>query len=89
MCSLVNQLVASPEEEDHEGDRIAPGDMGVISPYIGQVRKITEGLIQLGMPVSHAGEESSPMRTSGVIEVRSVDGFQGREKEVCTRLCLR
>jgi regulator of nonsense transcripts 1 len=48
-----------------------PSDVGVLTPYAGQVRAIQRAL----------GASLPPDVASGV-EVRTVDGFQGREKEV-------
>merc|ERR1711871_1520098 len=69
-------------------------DIGVISPYNGQVRAISERAIEEGWiddmnhsPISTnnlSNDESMNNKSSslGQLEVRSVDGFQGREKEV-------
>ena len=48
-------------------------DIGIITPYAGQVRAI---------------RDSVPERYDGV-EVRTVDGYQGREKEVILFSCVR
>ena len=60
-------------------DLLAPGDLqpddiGVISPYNGQVSE----LVQL---FDQAGGREAGERFAG-LEIKSVDGYQGREKEV-------
>ena len=66
-------------------------DIGVISPYAAQVRHLAdlfreEGIMEEVSPASASARSASgaeeEARGSGVLEVRSVDGFQGREKEV-------
>ena len=53
-------------------------DIGVISPYGAQVR-ILRSLLRSGMA----------SRDPNAVEVSSVDGFQGREKEVIVFSCVR
>jgi superfamily I DNA and/or RNA helicase len=45
---------------------VAPGDIAIITPYVAQVRLLRAQLAEL---------------VAGGLEVDSVDGFQGREKE--------
>ena len=55
---------------------LAPSEVGVITPYASQVRAVRAHL-RSDLPRSvPAVRELSP------VEVSSVDGFQGREKEV-------
>jgi len=56
-----------------ETGELSAGDIGIITPYSGQVRAIRDS-----MPESLEG-----------IEVRTVDGYQGREKEVIIFSCVR
>ncbi len=49
------------------GYGVAPEAVGVITPYLSQTRRIRRGLDREGLEA---------------VEVKSVDGFQGREKEV-------
>ena len=57
---------------------ISPSEIGVITPYAAQARLIRR---RLGCP---APGKRAPEGAVGValVEVSSVDGFQGREKEV-------
>ena len=56
-----------------DAGELEKGDIGVITPYAGQVRAIR-----------HSMREDLDD-----IEVRSVDGYQGREKEVIIFSCVR
>ena len=56
-----------------DGGELRQDDIGIITPYAGQVRAI---------------RDSVPNRYDGV-EVRTVDGYQGREKEVILFSCVR
>jgi len=63
------------------GEDISPDDIGVITPYNGQVRAIHDLM-----------ESSGGLENNGKwngIEVRSVDGYQGREKEVIVFSAVR
>ncbi len=71
--SIVRELV-------QPGD-LSPADIGIISPYNGQVRLIQELF-----------DEHSSRDTGGSfegLEIKSVDGYQGREKEVIVFSCVR
>ena len=64
-----------------DGEDISPDDIGVITPYNGQVRAIHDLM-----------ESSGGLENNGKwngIEVRSVDGYQGREKEVIVFSAVR
>ena len=50
---------------------VAAADIGVITPYAAQVRTIQRAL-----------GDALPAKVAAEVEVRTVDGFQGREKEV-------
>ena len=63
------------------GEDISSSDIGVITPYNGQVRAINDLM-----------ESSGGLENNGKwngIEVRSVDGYQGREKEVIVFSAVR
>ena len=64
-----------------QGQDISPHEIGIITPYNGQVRAIRDLM-----------ESSGGMEKGGKwegIEVRSVDGYQGREKEVIILSAVR
>jgi len=60
-------------EELLDGGELKMSDIGIITPYAGQVRAI---------------RDTMPERLDSV-EVRTVDGYQGREKEVIIFSCVR
>lgn len=56
---------------------VSPGEIGVITPYNGQL----ECLRELLHDVAGGGGGSNEAEGEGRVEVRTVDGFQGGEKE--------
>ena len=69
-----------------------PADIGVVTPYAGQVRLIQrmirdKGLDRPGKRLTRPGEQP-PVTLEG-LEISSVDGFQGREKEVIVFSAVR
>lgn len=70
---------------------LCPSDIGVITPYAAQVQLISEALRSAGMATSSSAVASGSdgsMDGGGVVEVASVDGYQGREKEVIVFRCV-
>ena len=59
---------------------LQPEDIGVVTPYNGQVRLINDLFSDL------SSDPDAPLRR---VEVRSVDGYQGREKEIIVLSCVR
>ena len=66
VVEIVQKLLESME--------LSPSDIGVITPYNGQVRLLTDHFDSLG----GIGKDEPFFG----LEIRSVDGYQGREKEV-------
>ena len=64
-----------------QGGELSPADIGIITPYNGQVRMLSD-LFDAG---GGRGEDE-PFEG---LEIRSVDGYQGREKEVIIFSCVR
>ena len=73
VLSIVNDLLSA-------GD-LTPSDIGVITPYNGQVRWLVELFEQAG-----GREENEPYAG---LEIKSVDGYQGREKEIIVFSAVR
>lgn len=69
---------------------LSGADIGIISPYAAQSRLISEGLYnrirQEGLNASSKTRLLDEMR---LIEVNTVDGFQGREKSIIVLSCVR
>ena len=63
-----------------EGD-ISPSDIGVVTPYSGQVRLLNDLF-------ENAGGREESERYHG-LEIKTVDGYQGREKEVIVLSAVR
>jgi hypothetical protein len=79
---------------------LTPGDIGVVTPYLAQVRSISDALRRAGVPVvegaSSEGATPPPFNTGGgsvgqggAVEVCSVDGFQGRQKRAIVVSAVR
>ncbi len=64
-----------------QGGDISPNDIGIITPYNGQVRVIHD-LMETSGGMEKGGKWNG-------VEVRSVDGYQGREKEVIILSAVR
>ena len=70
------------------GDLAGPGDIGVISPYAAQVRRLQEEYGVGGSPKRNYLDYTEEDKIEE-LEIRSVDGFQGREKEVIVLCTVR
>ena len=64
-----------------QGGDISPNEIGIITPYNGQVRVIHD-LMETSEGMEKGGKWNG-------VEVRSVDGYQGREKEVIILSAVR
>ena len=73
VISIVNTLLSA-------GD-LSPSDIGVITPYSGQVRLLVDLFEQAG-----GRDENEPYAG---LEIKSVDGYQGREKEIIVFSAVR
>merc|ERR1712187_774947 len=58
---------------------VKPVDIGVITPYAAQARHLRR---RFGCPPPGRRKDDTPLVGMAAIEVSSVDGFQGREKEL-------
>lgn len=72
---LLDELLGYGETQLETMQAFSPSDIGLISPYAGQVRLLKELLAKKGQRAS--------------IEVSTVDGFQGREKNVIVLSSVR
>lgn len=63
------------------GGDLAPSDIGVVTPYNGQVRLLNDLFEKAG-----GREEGEPYHG---LEIKSVDGYQGREKDVIVLSAVR
>ena len=76
------------------GGGFRPQDVGVVTPYSAQVRMLRNHMRQAGIPTAAGGftrvqNEGAPSTVQNEVEVASVDGFQGREKEVIVICTVR
>ena len=95
-------LAASPRDTLVDGmlSVRSPGDIGVIAPYAAQVRRLRELWASSPAYINSAADFSATSdkpgwdvdaeaRAERELEVHSVDGFQGREKEVIVLCTVR
>jgi hypothetical protein len=80
VVTLVRKLMA-----EHE---VLACDIGIVSPYAAQVRAIKKLLQPNAVKRTRFDAPAAP-DSEGAIEVCSIDGFQGREKEVIVFSCTR
>ncbi len=66
-----------------EAGDLKPSDIGVVSPYNGQVQLLTDLFDGKGILAGEGDEEARGL------EIRSIDGYQGREKEVIVLSTVR
>ena len=76
------------------GDVKNAGDIGIIAPYAAQVRAISEEwnrkvTTDVKLKNTSIVEADNPESAKDELEIRSVDGFQGREKEVIVLCTVR
>ncbi|MEW5315268.1 MAG: hypothetical protein WDW38_006710 [Sanguina aurantia] len=76
-AALVEQMVISLLQCG-----VAAEDIGVIAPYKAQVELVTSRLEDAGLGVARGVNAADDSDGAGLLEVKSVDGYQGREKEV-------
>ncbi|MBT4060127.1 MAG: AAA family ATPase [Euryarchaeota archaeon] len=62
---------------------LQPSDIGVVSPYNGQVQLLTDLFDGRGILAGEGDDEAEGL------EIRSIDGYQGREKEVIVLSTVR
>jgi len=84
--AIVKKLIDS-------GDLAGLGDIGIISPYAAQVRLLQEEYAKV-FPSSRGVQKRNYLDYSeedkmDELEIRSVDGFQGREKEMIILCTVR
>jgi len=81
--NLAYQLWLSSAVKKAQGKAVNISEIGVVTPYAGQVRTVIKKLQDLRDKTGKfAGCDKKQVRDVSQIEVKSVDGFQGREKEV-------
>ena len=69
-----------------QGHRVNASEVGIVTPYVGQVQELKNSraaLCELFLNKNMASKNLAD------IEVKSIDGFQGREKEVIIMSCVR
>ncbi len=71
-----------------QGHDVLPADIGIVTPYAAQVRAINRLLHGNRRPRSRFDAPPAPDSLEA-LEVSTVDGFQGREKEVIVFTCTR
>ena len=70
------------------GHEVLPGDIGVVTPYSAQARAIKK-ILRGNAPERTRFDAPADPTSMKAVEVATVDGFQGREKEVIVFSCTR
>ena len=89
------QVRGDTQTHAQAAEQLKPDDIGVVTPYLAQVRAIADALRRKGVPVLEGGGDEDALgggRRSpkgGAVEVRSVDGFQGRQKRCIVMSAVR
>jgi len=65
-----------------------PGSIGLVTPYVAQVQLLSSKLRDL-VPVCPQLGISTAASDSTEVEIKSVDGYQGREKDIIIFSCVR
>lgn len=79
--SLLNQKPSDP-------DAVSMNELGIVTPYQAQVKALQNVFSSMGITMKAYSEEGEEDMSDG-IEVKSVDGFQGREKDVIVFSAVR
>ena len=82
-AARVVALVKDIIKQSSPDDPLSPRTIGVVTPYSGQVQLIKSLIANNAEIISMAGKESAS------IEVMSVDGYQGRERDVIILSAVR
>jgi len=69
-----------------QGRRVAASEVGIVTPYVGQVHEVTHSKTSL---VHLLNKNRRAVRELERVEVKTIDGFQGREKDVIIMSCVR
>ena len=69
-----------------QGPPVRASEVGIVTPYVGQVREVLNALADVKTVCLKNKWRDHDISK---IEVKSVDGFQGREKEVIIMTCVR
>ena len=70
------------------GHEVLPGDIGIVTPYSAQARAIKK-ILRGNAPERTRFDAPADPTSMKAVEVSTVDGFQGREKEVIVFSCTR
>ncbi|KAL7421984.1 hypothetical protein Q5752_003756 [Cryptotrichosporon argae] len=84
VCDIVFDLL-------YRNPDLRGADIGVIAPYVAQIRQITDYLHHDAGRAARFADVLGPARAREIadVEVRTVDGFEGREKAVIVFSCTR
>ncbi len=72
--------------EREQGRRVTASEVGIVTPYVGQVHEVTHSKNSLANLV-HKNRRA--VKELERVEVKTIDGFQGREKDVIIMSCVR
>lgn len=76
VLNIVKGLLKHPKKKTPGIRPVAAAEIGIISPYAGQVKAITDAVTSQKIPVCKNGNEDDGSQACSGIEVKSVDGYQ-------------
>lgn len=85
-CNQAEVDIVVSVVEDLLANGLKPEEIGIISPYMGQVVALKRALLRANIPIIPKRRKDG---TTSIVEVNSIDAFQGSEKDVIIMSTVR